>query len=289
MKIAMVLVVLACLALGLSAQAIRVHSPNGNETWVRGSNQAITWKFLDISDATRVKLVLFKDGTGPANKLGNIVQNIPIGRDGLGSHSWSVGNYEGGTAPDSVRCYFIRVITMDGTQRDESNAPFSISTVGAIGFILPPPPSNPNSSRTVIAPGIIIDSPRAGDQWLEGDMHDITWRWVGISSDNPSYPTTVNVGLLREMITNNTTGMRFQVTSPGTIANWVPNNGIYRWRTGEYTTTREHTTKSGNNLSVDSVDDNIRFKICVSSNPRNPGEASVTATTEFFRIIPRAR
>ena len=95
----LILLLLAVLFAGsvLGASNIVVTSPNsGEEAWPAGSRQLIAWTFTtDMPEGTLLKLVLFKGGTGSENKIGNIVQNIPIGARGSGSYEWMAGRHEG--------------------------------------------------------------------------------------------------------------------------------------------------------------------------------------------------
>lgn len=101
----------------ITAQSqLRITSPNGGEVWPWYHFRAITW--TNGSYTGNVKLVLFKNGV----KLGNIVVDIPANSSPF---NWGVGNYIGGGAR-SGEGYSIRVISMDGVQRDESNGPFAI-------------------------------------------------------------------------------------------------------------------------------------------------------------------
>ena len=120
---------LALMLLGavLPAQSLTLTSPNGGQDWaIGGPNQTVSWTYSGYPDGSLVKLVLFKDAVDPAHKLGNIVENISIGAGGRGSYSWVVGSYDGGTAVAGSG-YYIRVIDMNGTARDESDQPFRLS------------------------------------------------------------------------------------------------------------------------------------------------------------------
>ena len=82
------------------------HNPPSQwrEPWKLGVTYTIDWAFCGTpSNETLVKIVLFKGGTAAANKIGNIVQNIPIGPlhqipTVSGTYAWKAGSYEGGTA-----------------------------------------------------------------------------------------------------------------------------------------------------------------------------------------------
>jgi hypothetical protein len=119
----------------LQAQSLNLTAPNGGENWTLGTSRNVTWTFSGYADGAPVKLVLFKDAVDPDHKIGNIVENISIGSGRSGSYSWTVGNYDGGTVAAGSG-YYIRVIDMNGTARDESNGPFTISAAAAGGIDL---------------------------------------------------------------------------------------------------------------------------------------------------------
>ncbi len=96
---------------------IQVTSPNGGETWVAGSQQAITWNSGGYSGS--VRLVLFRNTT----KIGQIATGIPAAQ---GSYLWTVGQHANGTAaPGGL--YSIRLIAADGSQSDYGDDPFAIA------------------------------------------------------------------------------------------------------------------------------------------------------------------
>ena len=126
-------------------------SPNGYENWKQGSSHWITWTAGGYSG--NVKLVLFQNGV----KLGNIALNIPASD---GSYHWKAGDYIGGTAPVGGG-YGVRVITMDGVFRDDSEALFAIT-----------------------APSIFdVTSPNGGESWPLGGTRGITWTTGGITGN----------------------------------------------------------------------------------------------------------
>ena len=101
---------------------LQVTSPNGGESWVSGSQHSITWNANGYSGT--VRLILFKN----AGKIGQIVANLPAAQ---GSYNWTVGAYQGGTAPAGT-LYAIRLMAMDGSQEDFSDGPFAITGSGAL-------------------------------------------------------------------------------------------------------------------------------------------------------------
>jgi hypothetical protein len=126
-------------------------SPNGFENWQLGSVHPITWTAPGI--AANIKLVLFKNGV----KLGNIVTNISAG---TGTYDWIVGNYIGGSATVGGG-YAVRVITMDGVYRDDSDVPFAITAQSLLN----------------------LTSPNGGEIWPLGVAQAITWTTGGYSGN----------------------------------------------------------------------------------------------------------
>ena len=123
---------------------VTLTSPNGGQTWKSGATMPVTWSSSGVSG--NVKLVLFKDGI----KVGNIVTDVPVGS---GTYSWVVGQNVVETAPVGTG-YKIRVITMDGVYKDESDAAFTIS-------------------------GLTLTAPNGGESWTRGGTRAVTWISAG--------------------------------------------------------------------------------------------------------------
>lgn len=102
-----------------SAKAIAVTSPNGGESWARGSTRNITWSWTNASGAT-IKILLLKAGT----KVLTIQSSRPIGAGGTGSYSWKIP-----TSLGAATTYKIKLV-INGTSptvTDASNANFRIT------------------------------------------------------------------------------------------------------------------------------------------------------------------
>ena len=67
-----------------STPTITVTSPNGGESWDRGSSHMITWSYTG-SPGSLVKIVLLKGTT----TVGTIAESVSIGSGGKGSYAWS--------------------------------------------------------------------------------------------------------------------------------------------------------------------------------------------------------
>ena len=159
-------------------QQVTVTSPIGGEIWKTGIPRNITWTFSGIPDPshTYMKLVLFKGGITSGNKIGNIVQNIPVAP---ALFSWSVGKHEGGTAvPGSD--YYIRIIHMNGTFKDESDGPFTI------GLPLPAIGTKPDLGGKLvqIQKMLMLTSPNGGEKWPNDSSQTIAWMSMKMSNQN---------------------------------------------------------------------------------------------------------
>jgi hypothetical protein len=96
---------------------ITVTSPDGGESWLRGTTRTITWSYTGSPGST-VRIVLTKAGT----EVGTITSSTSIGSSGRGSYSWPISS-EGLTGSDflvSVRS------TSQSTIRDLSNNYFTL-------------------------------------------------------------------------------------------------------------------------------------------------------------------
>jgi hypothetical protein len=98
-------------------QSITVTTPNGGESWSRGSTYTIKWNYAG-SPGSNVKIELLK--AGAVNRT--IASSASIGSSGSGSYSWRIPNSQT-TGTD----YTIRVTsTSNSNYKDTSNANFTI-------------------------------------------------------------------------------------------------------------------------------------------------------------------
>ena len=67
--------------------SITVTSPNGGESWKRGTSHAITWSYMGSPGST-VKIMLLKGGV----EVGTIASSVPIGSGGKGSYTWPISS-----------------------------------------------------------------------------------------------------------------------------------------------------------------------------------------------------
>jgi Zn-dependent metalloprotease/PKD repeat protein len=130
---------------------LTVISPNGGENWPLGSIHPITWNAVGLS--ANLKITLWKDGV----LVGTIADNVA---PALGSYSWTVGQYSGGTAATGTG-YTIKIKETGTVVSDMSDAAFTISPMS----------------------GITVTSPNGGENWPWLSIHNITWNAVGLSAN----------------------------------------------------------------------------------------------------------
>jgi hypothetical protein len=105
---------------GTTAPTITVTSPNGGETWERGTTHVIRWTYTDFPFGAPVKIVLLKANT----EIATIVASTSIGAfGGEGSYTWDI-NPSGATGSE----FKVRVQSLSQpTVKDTSNAVFTLS------------------------------------------------------------------------------------------------------------------------------------------------------------------
>jgi len=131
--------------------SITVTSPNGGETWQRGTTHTVTWSYTG-DPGKKMKIVLLKGDI----EVGTIESSVPRGSGGIGSYTWSIPS--SGTIGSD---YKVRIQSMSQPSiKDESNIYFTIS------------------SRTP-TPSITVMSPNGGESWKRGTTHTIAWDYAG--------------------------------------------------------------------------------------------------------------
>jgi len=96
---------------------LMVTSPNGGESWQLSTVHDITWNAAGLS--ANLKITLWKDGV----LVGTVADSIA---PALGSYSWTVGNYIGGTTSAGTG-YTIKIKEIGTVVSDASNASFTIT------------------------------------------------------------------------------------------------------------------------------------------------------------------
>jgi peptidoglycan/xylan/chitin deacetylase (PgdA/CDA1 family) len=127
----------------ITAGALTVTTPNGGQSWVRGTVHTITWTSIG-SPGAYVKIELLKGGV-----LNRVISSSTVND---GSYSWTIISTQTlGTD------YKIRITSTSITSiTDSSNNNFAI-TAGAL----------------------TVTTPNGGQTWARGSVHTITWTSTG--------------------------------------------------------------------------------------------------------------
>lgn len=119
----------ALFVLAVRLPAITVISPNGGESWVIGTPVTVRWS--PTADGVNVRIILYRDGTDEAHRLGNVVNSTP---GVAGSYSWTAGVHDGGRAVAGAS-YYVRVRVVGTDEADASDAGFVL--LGTISVTSP--------------------------------------------------------------------------------------------------------------------------------------------------------
>jgi beta propeller repeat protein len=137
---------------GATPPSITITSPNGGETWKRGTTHTVTWDYTG-NPGTTVKITRLQGGV----QVGSISSSTSIGTGGHGSYKWSISP-TGSTGSDCK--IFIQSLSQPAII-DTSDNSFTLAPVGAT------PPS------------ITITSPNGGETWKRGTTQTVTWDYIG--------------------------------------------------------------------------------------------------------------
>lgn len=175
--------------------SITVRSPNGGETWVRGTQQTIRWDGSNAGGTVGVHLI--KDpspypctGTSASCFAGSqwVVPNT-------GSFVWTVGQVANDTVIREMPDGSYRFQVCHSTAGcDSSNGTFNIVS-------------------TTTPPSITVQSPNGGETYKIGDTMNIRWSSQGLGN-----ATTIGIEFL------NSSG-----TAVRSLVQGAPNNGSYNW------------------------------------------------------------
>ena len=195
--ICLILFVFVIYSLGQAQGTIRITSPKGNEKWLLGSSQQITWEAANISNTFRI--ILWKDNV----KVGLIARDLS---SDTRSHTWTVGTHTSGTAPIAAG-YTIKINERNTEVQDWCDQSFEIIGLKPISGKIR---TKPVSLRL---PPLRVTVPGRNERWKMGASYEIKW----IHSTN----VTGNVKIeLWDFITNKK-GMDI-------VNNW-PINKNYSW------------------------------------------------------------
>jgi hypothetical protein len=144
---------------GTGLSNIRVITPNGGENLILNNSYKITWKAVNIKGT--LDITLSRNGVN----VGTIAALI---NPTLGTYTWVVGKYKGGTAPTGAGYKVVIKVTGKNIS-DNSDAAFTI---------IPPPP-------------LRIIAPNGGEKLISGKIFKITWKSSNVKG-------TVDIILLRK-------------------------------------------------------------------------------------------
>ncbi len=135
---------------GTDPPSMTVTSPNGGETWQKGSTRNITWSFTG-DPGSNVKIQLYRRGSLNST----IASSVSTGSSGQGSYAWTI--------PGSLveeQTYTVKISSLENSSiSDASNSYFTIATSEL--------------------PGLKLTSPNGGETWLSGTTHRLEWNYSG--------------------------------------------------------------------------------------------------------------
>jgi hypothetical protein len=199
-----------------SSSSITLTSPNGGESWQRGTLHTVTWNYLG-DPGSAVKIAVTKAGT----EVGTIAASVPLGSGGKGSYSWTVSP-TGSTGSD----YKVSVQSISKpTIKDLSNNYFTLTPAGAV------------------TPSVSVTSPNGGESWVRGSSHTITWSSSGTVGSN------VKIEVLKAGVVVQT--LSASTPNDGSFS-WTVSTGLatgsdYRIR---ITSTSTYTDSSNSNFTI---------------------------------------
>jgi hypothetical protein len=163
---------------------ITLTSPNGGETWQRGTTHTVTWTYSNITD-TNVKITLLKAGT----EIGTIIDSTPIGTNGTGSYSWDI--YSASTNVGNNFSVKIQGVSQS-TISDVSNAYFTLTLASAADTTLPSQITNLSTSN-LTQNTVTLNWTAPGDDGSTGTAtsYDIRYSTATITSSNWASATQV--------------------------------------------------------------------------------------------------
>ena len=136
-----------------STASITLTSPNGGESWQRGTSHTVTWSYTG-NPGSFVKIVLLKAGA----EIGTIATSAPIGSSGKGSYTWQI-NSAGSTGSD----YKVSVQSISLARHYRHKQ-----------WLF-----HPRSIRQQLAPSITVTAPNGGESWKRGTSHMVNWSYTG--------------------------------------------------------------------------------------------------------------
>ena len=204
------LILLVTVTAAATTPSITVTSPDGGETWQRGTSHTVTWSYTG-NPGSNVKLVLVKGGT----EVGTIIASTSIGSGGTGSYTWDISSGAGLSTGSDFKVS-VQSISQP-TIKDVSNNCFTLTS------------ATTSVTAATPTPTITVTSPNGGESWPRGTSHTVSWSYTG------SPGSTVEIDLVKGG------------TIVGAIANSVPVGSSGQ---GSYTWSISSTTMTGSEYKV---------------------------------------
>ena len=142
------MVVLSVVSAAAYGQSLTIVSPSGGETWALDSSQVISWTFAGVPEGTRVKLLLFLNGSS----AGTIARDLPVAQK---TYTWKVGALEDGATAAGGDGYKVRIKAIGHSWFDQSNRTFKIGPKAAV-IRAPLPHSLPPGLPLPTAPRLAV-------------------------------------------------------------------------------------------------------------------------------------
>ncbi len=141
-------------------------SPNGGESWAKGSSQEISWSYIGAVGST-VQLLLSTDSGATYSKI--ITNSTSSGSDGVGSYAW--------TLPEEVNSQArVKIVSNDyPAVFDTSDKDFTIT-------------------------GLQVTSPNGGEGWEKSYSHTISWKSSGTVANDIVLRYSVDSGITWRLI-----------------------------------------------------------------------------------------
>ena len=175
-----------------AAGTITITSPNGGESWQRGTTHTITWN--KTGSIANVELQLFEgNNSGQTEMIANSVANS-------GSYSWAINS--NGVIGNDFKVRVSSTTDWAGTY-DLSNNNFTLTA----------PP---------VAGTITVTSPNGGESWQRGTTKPVTWNSSGVTGNVELQLFEGNNSGQTEMIASsvaNTGSYSWTINSNGVIGN----------------------------------------------------------------------
>lgn len=213
---------------------LHLKSPNGGETWLRGTEEDIRWEDLSLTSTNGFadpdlfidieiysvdgglcgSYVACTDDSQPA-AVYTIASNV---LNSLGEHEWNVGDISNALyLPEGD--YRVRIVNPQTGESDESDALFRVADD------ITDPPTEGTSATDIVYEPLIVLAPNGGETWTRNMNEDITWSTL--------FAPVYDLGMKIQLVDANPTLTASAVEDTVfTIDLTVSNTGSYEWNVG---------------------------------------------------------